>query len=74
MQGGGSKRLAIELHPDDSGLLFARSMIYYQLDDLPAAAADLKRAIEFATMRSDIDSYQQQLEALRRAGLAGTGD
>ena len=70
----GHYQRAIELHPDDSGLLFARSMIYYQLDDLPAAAADLKRAIEFATMRSDIDSYQQQLEALRRAGLAGTGD
>ena len=70
----GHYQRAIELHPDDSGLLFARSMIYYQLDDLPAAAADLKRAIEFATMRSDIDSYQQQLEALRRAGLAATGD
>ena len=70
----GHYQRAIELHPDDSQLLFARSMIYYQLEDVPAAAADLKRAIEHATLRSDIDSYQQQLEQLRQAGLAGTGD
>jgi len=70
----GHYQRAIELHPDDSELLFARSMIYYQLDKLQAAAADLKRAIEYATLRSDIDSYQQQLDALRRAGLAGNDD
>lgn len=70
----GHYQRALELHPDNSQLLFARSMIHYHLEDLPAAAADLKRAIEYATLRSDIDSYQLQLEELRRAGLAAAGD
>ncbi|MCP5205415.1 MAG: tetratricopeptide repeat protein [Pseudomonadales bacterium] len=70
----GHYQRAVELQPDDSQLLFARSMIHFRLQDLPAAAADLRQAIEHATMRSDIDSYQAQLETLRQAGLAGTGD
>ena len=65
---------AVRLSPENSQLLFARSLIYYQLDNLEAAAADLKRAIEHATLRSDLDSYQWQLEQLRRAGVAGTRD
>ncbi len=65
---------AVRLNPENSQLLFARSLIYYQLDNLEAAAADLKRAIEHATLRSDLDNYQWQLEQLRRAGVAGTRD
>jgi hypothetical protein len=37
---------------------------------LDAAAADMKRAIDGATLRSEIDSYQQALDALRREQVA----
>lgn len=60
---------AVELSPRDSGLRFARGMIHYQLDDLDAAAADIQRAIELATLRSEVESYQAQLARLRQEQL-----
>jgi Flp pilus assembly protein TadD len=62
---------AIDLLPGDSQLLFTRGLIYYRLNDLDAAARDMSRAIELATLRSDIDRYQAQLEEVRQARLAG---
>jgi Flp pilus assembly protein TadD len=62
---------AVELMPGDSQLLFARGLIYYQLDDYEAAARNMKQAIEQATLHSDIRTYQLQLEEVRRAQLAG---
>jgi Flp pilus assembly protein TadD len=60
----------LELLGDDSAMLFARGLIHYRLDQLDAAAADMKRAIDGATLRSEIDSYQQALDALRREQVA----
>ncbi len=62
---------AIELKPDDSSLLFARGMVLYQLNNLEAAAADLKRAVRFADLRTDMELYQRQLDELRREQLVG---
>ncbi len=56
---------ALELLPEDSRLLYALGLAHYQLDE-PAAATDyIERAIERATLRSDIDTYQLQLRSLR---------
>jgi Flp pilus assembly protein TadD len=62
---------AIELAPQDDRLVFSRGLIYYQLENFDAAALDINKAIELATLRSDIENYQMQLEEVRRARLAG---
>jgi Flp pilus assembly protein TadD len=62
---------AIELLPGDSELLFARGLVYYQLDELNESARDLKKAIERASLRSDAQYYESYLEKVRRAQLAG---
>lgn len=56
----------LEILPDDSPMLFARGLIHYRLEQPDAAAADITRALEGATLRSDIDRYQRALDALRR--------
>ncbi len=62
---------ALELLPDDSGLLYATGMVHYQLEELQQASGYLQRAIATATLRSDINSYELQLEAVQREMLAG---
>ena len=62
---------ALELLPDDSSLLYATGMIHYQLDELQQASGYLQRAIATATLRSDIDSYELQLEEVQREMLVG---
>ena len=62
---------ALSLLPGDSRLLYSMGMINYQLGELPAASAYLERAIEAATLRSDVEIYQLQLHALQREQLAG---
>jgi Flp pilus assembly protein TadD len=62
---------AVELLPRDSQLLFARGMIYYQLDDFDDAAVNIEKAIETAILVSDIAYYQSQLDEVRKARLAG---
>jgi Flp pilus assembly protein TadD len=62
---------ALGLAPRDSHLLFGRGIIYYQLSDYDAASADISRAIELATRRSEIENYRLQLDQVRRAALAG---
>lgn len=62
---------AVELLPGDGHLLFSRGLIYYRLNDLGAAALDIEQAIDLATLQSDITYYQQQLEVVRKAQLAG---
>ena len=59
------------LAPTDSHLLFSRGVIYYQLNEFDAATADIEKAIEMATLYSDIAQYQLQLEEVRKAQLAG---
>jgi Flp pilus assembly protein TadD len=62
---------AVTLLPDDSRLLYATGMIHYRLDELDAASAYLQSAIERAKLRSDIEEYQLQLDALQREQVAG---
>ncbi|MEE4145687.1 MAG: tetratricopeptide repeat protein [Halieaceae bacterium] len=62
---------AVALAPGDSNLLFSRGVVHYQLKDYEAAARDMEEAINLATLHSDIANYQQQLEAVREAQLAG---
>jgi Flp pilus assembly protein TadD len=62
---------ALALAPGDSRLLFTRGVIYYRLNDYDAAAVDIERAIELATLYSDIAYYERQLEEVRKAQLAG---
>jgi Flp pilus assembly protein TadD len=62
---------AIWLAPDDSHLLYSRGVAYFQLNDYEAAAADFEQAIETSTLHSDTVNYRRQLEAVRKASLAG---
>jgi tetratricopeptide (TPR) repeat protein len=61
---------ALALLPDDSRLLYSTGLAHYELDQLDAAAGYIQRAISTATLRSDIDSYQLQLEQVQQQ-LAG---
>ena len=56
---------------DDSRLLYATGLIYYHLGDLEAASRLITQAIEHATLRREINSYQIQLEVVQRENLAG---
>ena len=60
----------LEILPDDSPMLFARGLIHTRLEQPDAAAVDIKRALEGATLRSAIDRYQQALDALGRDRVA----
>jgi regulator of sirC expression with transglutaminase-like and TPR domain len=62
---------ALELNPDDSHILFARGLVHQQLGQFGLASDDIKRAIERATLNSDIRSYQQALEEVHKERLAG---
>lgn len=62
---------ALALLPEDSRLLYAAGISHYQLDELAAASTYIKRAITTANLRSDIEAYQLQLDAVRRKQLAG---
>ena len=62
---------ALQLLPDDSAMLYATGMLYYRMDELEQASGYLQRAIETATLRSDIDSYELQLEAVKNQMVAG---
>jgi len=62
---------ALALLPEDSRLLYAAGISHYQLDELADASTYIKRAIKTANLRSDIEAYQLQLDAVRRKQLAG---
>ena len=62
---------ALDLLPDDSHLLYSTGLIHYRLDDLREASVYIRRAMETATLRSDINAYKLQLEAVRRKQQAG---
>tara|TARA_R110001599_G_scaffold353885_1_gene602456 strand:- start:29253 stop:30458 length:1206 start_codon:yes stop_codon:yes gene_type:complete len=63
---------AVALLPNDSNLLFARGVVYYQLNDLDDAASNIKKAIEFATLNTDVDFYKDELTKVRRAQRVGS--
>ncbi len=62
---------AVKLLPDDSELLYAKGLIHYELGELEEASHSFGEAIERATLRSDIETYQKRLEAVRREQVAG---
>ncbi len=62
---------AVRLLPEDSQLLYAKGLIHYELDELKEASRNISRAIENATRRADIETYQERLEAVEQAQVAG---
>jgi Flp pilus assembly protein TadD len=62
---------ALALGSDDSRLLYATGLIYYQLEEYEAASRLIMQAIQHATLRSEINSYQIRLDAVTRDHLAG---
>ena len=59
-------REALALLPEDSALLYSAGMAHYRLDQLEQAMGYLERAVEHASLRSDIESYAYELERVRR--------
>lgn len=57
---------ALEIRPQDSGLLYALGVIHTQLGQRAVATDYIERAIENATLYSDIKAYQQKLHTLQR--------
>ena len=61
---------ALALLPQDSSLLYALGMSYSGLGELDVASGYIERAIEFATLYSDIKAYELQLDLLQRQLVA----
>jgi Flp pilus assembly protein TadD len=62
---------ALDLSPQDARLLYAAGLIHYQLDNFKAAERYIERAIDSATLRSEIETYRAQLEEVKRSQVAG---
>ena len=62
---------AVRLSPQDSRLLYATGLIHSRLEELEAASRLISKAIEHATLRSEVRNYQTQLEVVRQQQLAG---
>ncbi len=61
---------ALKLLPQDSQLLYSLGLTYLAMADHLKAQAYIQRAIEHATLRSDIDRYQAQLQTVKDDLLA----
>lgn len=55
---------ALDLLPSDSSLLYATGLIHYQLNDLQEASGYIQRAIDNATLSSELETYRAQLKTL----------
>lgn len=66
-----SYQQAVRLSPQDSRLLYAAGLIHHQLEEFEEASRLISQAIEHATLRSEIRSYQTQLDVVRQQQLAG---
>jgi Flp pilus assembly protein TadD len=67
---------ALRLSPQESRLQYALGLIHYQLGDLTEAARYMSAAIDSAmarggTLRSEVNRYQLQLDAVRKEQVAG---
>jgi len=60
---------ARNLLPQDSRLLYTTGLIHYRMQDLAGASSYLRRAIKTATLRSDIERYQLQLDEVEQRQL-----
>lgn len=65
-------RVALKLHPEDSALLYATGIIHFRLNQYDAAERLIEQAIAAASLRSDIQGYRIQLEAVRQRQLVET--
>ena len=61
---------ALRLEPEGTQLQYEMGVIHYQLGDLEAAGRYMSMAIASATLRADIESYQTQLDAIRKEQIA----
>lgn len=62
---------ALRLEPEEARLKYEMGVIHYKLGDLEEAARYMEMAIESSTLRTDIEDYQAQLDAVRREQVAG---
>ncbi len=65
-------RVALKLNPEDSAMLYASGIIHFRLRQYAASQRLIERAIAAASLRSDIQGYQAQLEVVRQRQLADT--
>lgn len=63
---------ALELLPQNSGLLYALGLAHYRLHEDAQASGYIRRAIEHATVRADVDAYRHQLLIVESGERAGT--
>ncbi len=62
---------ALSLAPQESHLLYTTGVLHYRLGNYRAAAEHLSRAVETATLLTDRERYQAELERVRQDQLAG---
>lgn len=62
---------AVALSSGDSRLLYSLGQVHWQLGDRVAASRYLERAIDSASLRSEIVAYRAQLDAWRQAVQRG---
>lgn len=63
---------ALHLLPGDSRLLYALGLAYVELQEPEVASSYIEEAIERATLRSDIDMYRLQLQAVQESIATGS--
>ncbi|MEH6584534.1 MAG: tetratricopeptide repeat protein [Halioglobus sp.] len=62
---------ALALASGDSNLLYTTGLIHYQLQQYEEASRFIIEAIEHASLRREIDSYQAQLDRVKREQVRG---
>lgn len=63
---------ALSMRPQDSSLLYALGVIHQQMGQIDIATDYIQRAIDTATLYSDIKAYEQELKSLRLKHQIGT--
>jgi len=64
---------ALALLPQDSRLLYAVGLAHYRQGHRARASGYIRRAIEHATLRSDVEAYRQQLQVVESERRADAG-
>jgi len=59
-------RQAVALDPGDSHLLYSMGLAYFEMSEYEEASRMITEAIEHATLRRQIESYQTQLDVVKR--------
>ena len=58
--------------PEDSRLLYALGRAHARLGERELAVDYVQRALQAATLRSDVEAYSSYLESLQRTASAGS--